>query len=102
MCESVRCVHILYGYQLLTSSICYYYIILFNFIFVCYILMEGVWPESKSFSDERMGQVPPKWQGICQNDTHFGVKCNRNFAGSYLLPSLFSIFLFILGNGQHT
>lgn len=61
-----------------------------------------VWPESKSFSDERMGQVPPKCRGICQNDTHFGVKCNRNFAGSYLLPSLFSIFLFILGNGQHT
>ncbi|KAI5446153.1 variant 2, Subtilisin-like protease SBT5.3, partial [Lathyrus oleraceus] len=26
----------------------------------------GVWPESKSFSDEGFGPIPKKWKGICQ------------------------------------
>ncbi|RDX60594.1 Subtilisin-like protease SBT5.4, partial [Mucuna pruriens] len=34
----------------------------------------GVWPESKSFSDEGMGLVPSRWHGICQLDNF---SCNR-------------------------
>ncbi|RWW69864.1 hypothetical protein BHE74_00022514, partial [Ensete ventricosum] len=36
------------------------------------------WPESESFKDEGMGPIPPKWKGICQNDTDKGVRCNRS------------------------
>jgi len=41
--------------------------------------MLGVWPESKSFSDEGMGPIPKKWRGICQVDKQNQDKfyCNR-------------------------
>ncbi|KAF2289000.1 hypothetical protein GH714_023684 [Hevea brasiliensis] len=32
----------------------------------------GVWPESKSFSDEGLGPIPSKWKGICQNGSDPG------------------------------
>lgn len=42
--------------------------------------MIGVWPESKSFSDEGFGPIPKKWRGICQvtkgNPDNF--HCNRS------------------------
>ncbi|KAJ4725400.1 Subtilisin-like protease [Melia azedarach] len=41
----------------------------------------GVWPESKSFSDEGIGPVPQKWKGICQDDTRHRFKCNRKLIG---------------------
>ncbi|RRT73255.1 hypothetical protein B296_00013150, partial [Ensete ventricosum] len=40
--------------------------------------MSSAWPESESFKDEGMGPIPPKWKGICQNDTDKGVRCNRS------------------------
>ncbi|KAG6663062.1 hypothetical protein I3843_03G262400 [Carya illinoinensis] len=42
----------------------------------------GVWPESKSFSDEGMGPIPSKWKGICQNETDAGFHCNRKLIGA--------------------
>nr|TKS10648.1 hypothetical protein D5086_0000081180 [Populus alba] len=42
----------------------------------------GVWPESKSFSDEGLGPVPSKWRGICHNATKEGVPCNRSMSSS--------------------
>ncbi|KAK4594188.1 hypothetical protein RGQ29_018034 [Quercus rubra] len=42
----------------------------------------GVWPKSKSFSDEKLGPIPSKWKGICQNDTDSGFHCNRKLIGA--------------------
>ncbi|KAJ9672522.1 hypothetical protein PVL29_025934 [Vitis rotundifolia] len=42
----------------------------------------GVWPESKSFSDEGMGLVPSKWRGTCQDETKNAVTCNRKLIGA--------------------
>lgn len=42
----------------------------------------GVWPESKSFNDDKLGPIPSKWKGICQNDTDFGFHCNRKLIGA--------------------
>ncbi|XP_051126249.1 subtilisin-like protease SBT5.3 [Andrographis paniculata] len=45
----------------------------------------GVWPESKSFSDEEMGPVPTKWKGICQNDLDPTFHCNKKLIGARYL-----------------
>ncbi|KAG8386695.1 hypothetical protein BUALT_Bualt03G0175700 [Buddleja alternifolia] len=42
----------------------------------------GVWAESKSFSDDEMGQIPSKWRGICQNDMDPSFHCNRKLIGA--------------------
>ncbi|PQQ01477.1 subtilisin-like protease SBT5.4 [Prunus yedoensis var. nudiflora] len=72
----------------------------------------GVWPESKSFSDEGLGPVPSKWRGICQHDTK-RVRCNRKLIGTRYfnnglamyagpLNSSFSTARDYDGHGSHT
>ncbi|KAF8101486.1 hypothetical protein N665_0205s0076 [Sinapis alba] len=42
------------------------------------VLDTGVWPESKSFSDEGYSPVPPTWKGGCDTGTRFTASlCNR-------------------------
>lgn len=62
-------------------------------IYVCstvvYLTLQGVvgvWPESKSFSDEGLGPVPFKWSGTCQYDTK-QVHCNRFILFHPLTPT---------------
>ncbi|KAJ8899407.1 hypothetical protein K2173_018381 [Erythroxylum novogranatense] len=42
----------------------------------------GVWPESRSFSDEGYGPIPSKWKGICQNGSDPSFHCNRKLIGA--------------------
>ncbi|XP_058762391.1 cucumisin-like [Vicia villosa] len=41
------------------------------------LLDTGIWPESKSFSDEGFGPPPKKWKGSCHNFT-----CNNKIIGA--------------------
>ncbi|KAH1211921.1 Cucumisin [Glycine max] len=41
------------------------------------VIDSGLWPESKSFSDEGFGPPPSKWKGSCHNFT-----CNKKIIGA--------------------
>ncbi|XP_004232973.1 subtilisin-like protease SBT5.6 [Solanum lycopersicum] len=47
------------------------------------VLDSGLWPESKSFSDEGIGPIPKSWKGICQSGDAFNSSnCNKKIIGA--------------------
>ncbi|PAN28714.1 hypothetical protein PAHAL_5G174000 [Panicum hallii] len=47
------------------------------------VLDSGIWPESRSFSDEGLGPVPARWKGACQGGESFSSSsCNRKIIGA--------------------
>ncbi|CAO2191063.1 unnamed protein product [Urochloa humidicola] len=47
------------------------------------IIDSGIWPESRSFSDEGYGPVPPRWKGKCQVGQGWNRStCNRKIIGA--------------------
>ncbi|KAL3326802.1 hypothetical protein AABB24_037481 [Solanum stoloniferum] len=47
------------------------------------VLDSGVWPESASFRDDALSDIPKKWKGICKPGTKFNTSlCNRKLIGA--------------------
>ncbi|CAJ2663135.1 unnamed protein product [Trifolium pratense] len=43
----------------------------------------GVWPESESFKDNGIANIPSKWKGKCENSIHFNSSlCNKKLIGA--------------------
>lgn len=38
----------------------------------------GIWPESPSFNDHGIGEIPSRWKGVCMEGSDFKKSnCNR-------------------------
>ncbi|KAL2521436.1 Subtilisin-like protease SBT1.7 [Forsythia ovata] len=47
------------------------------------VVDSGIWPESESFNDERLGPIPSKWKGTCEEGSEFNSSnCNRKLIGA--------------------
>lgn len=67
-----------------------------------YCVVLGVWPESKSFSDEGLGPIPSKWKGICENDKDAKFLCNRFFSFIPIRLHAYALVLFLLKPFVHS
>ncbi|GER31809.1 subtilase family protein [Striga asiatica] len=58
------------------------------------VLDTGIWPESESFNDEGMDDVPKQWNGTCQTGEAFNSSnCNKKIIGArYYLKGYEALF----------
>ncbi|XP_028805274.1 LOW QUALITY PROTEIN: subtilisin-like protease SBT4.3 [Neltuma alba] len=64
------------------------------------VIDTGVWPESESFSDEGLSDVPEKWRGTCAGGKNF--TCNKKIIGARFYSERRDSARDEHGHGTHT